>query len=55
MMRIALALLAVVLSAGCGPNRDQLKQAGWDCRERNYDAAEAVTACDRLLDPGSAA
>ena len=49
MKRIAAACLALATLAGCGVTRDQLKQATYDCRDRNYDAPEAITACDRLL------
>ena len=51
MKRFAMTILAFALpAASCsGPTQDQLKQAAWDCRERNYDAPEAITACDRLL------
>ncbi len=49
MKRIAAACLALATLAGCGATRDQLKQATYDCRDRNYDAPEAITACDRLL------
>src|SRR5262245_33101357 len=50
MERIAATCTVLLVLVGCGTTQDQLKQAVYDCRDRNYDAREAITACDRLLE-----
>ena len=45
MNRISLgAPLALLLLAACGPTKDQLKEAGRYCRERNWNTAQAIEA-----------
>ena len=40
---------AFLVLFGCATTSKQVKQAHWDCRERNYDAAEVIGACTTLL------
>ena len=49
MDRFAAACLIALALAGCGATREQLREAGRDCRERNSDTAEAIAACSELL------
>jgi hypothetical protein len=37
MTRTTATVLALLALAGCGVTRDQLKQATYDCRDRNFD------------------
>ena len=50
MVRFAVVGVLLLVLTGCGgATQRQLKQAPYDCRDRNFDVPEAIPACDLLL------
>ena len=47
-LMVAIALLGTL--AGCGTTREMVTKASRDCRDRNSDRAEALAACNLMLD-----